>query len=715
MKKFLATMMGACMLAACCSMAACNNGGGNEPEKEKEPATPNVVDDSLQKDRGSIDFIFNDLYNNKAILDEANGFTESGSVTGARFFLNGNYVDKISEVGSRQDVKAELYNGKAARIVNVSAGMSFTIPTTESIKADYTIAKYRTQYEFGDSILTFSANGNNPYTSLPNAWYIYVNEWAVRHLINPAYYENNGLTLLNDYKFEVTPVDPAKGTSDGERAYPTVKNGDLETRPGYEIYRFDIQIDDVENGEVERPFYNIGLIHEVNDVKNFGLFVMKSKSNKADVMDKIVMSYKKLTPKGVSRNYFENKDPVQEPKWNEETKAFFNQFMTQTTKSWGVFSYSMPGDDDRYTYREGSDEPELVQGSLDPTNYNYIQHLNWSKDIKKFIEETAWGGKKYDVYMTYTHLGSGAIKEDPKCLHYADGYDDSRHHFPLEMAKELAGGNGVNGKPVLEFTYQYTTNNNLVDQEITPMFDIMRGKYDKYFERLARDIKAYAKPVMFRLNNEMNTDWTSYSGIMNLLDPDIFTMTWQRLYNIFLEQGCDNVIWVWNPIADSCPYSGWGEDLCYFPGFDYVQLLGGTNYEANNDRDKFETFKQRYESLYNKNKAYFEKWGMIIGEFACGSGGNASGALGRNRDLQAEWVKGMFDELNAENPAPYAQQIKGLIWFNCNDYSGSQITNRYKFADIEGGTGYNKGETYTDLEPTWQAFQKGFADAAKKS
>ena len=702
MKKFFATMMGICMLAACCSgMAACNFGKGPDesgpdtpgPDQPgpDQPGDPTVTDDSIQTDRDAITFAFDEIYNEKMFVDEENGFNSSADVTGARFFLNGEYYNKLSKVGSRQDVKLELYNGQAARMVNVSAGMEFTIPTSESVKADYTIAKYRTQYEFGDSILTFSANGNNPYTALSNAWYVYVNEWAIRHLVNPKYYDNNGLTLLNDLSFEVTPVGE-NGKSDGERTYPTVKNGDLEMRSGYEIYRFDIQINDVEDGEVERPFYNIGIIHETNDVKNFGLFVMKSKSNKAEMMDKIMMSYKKISPKGITRNYFENKDPVQEPQWNEETKAFFNQFMTQTSKSWGVFSYSMPGD----------------ESSLDPANYNYKQHLNWSKDIQKFIEETAWGGKKYDVYMTYTHLGSGPIQDDPNAEHYADGYDDNRHHFPLEMAKELAGGNGVNGKPVLEFTYQYTTNNNLVDQEVTPMFDIMRGKYDKYFERLARDIKAYGKPVMFRLNNEMNTDWTSYSGIMNLLDPDIFTMTWQRLYKIFLAQGCDNVIWVWNPIADSCPYSGWGEDLCYFPGFEYVQLLGGTNYEATNDRNQFQTFRERYESLYNKNKTYFEKWGMIIGEFACGSGGDYTGALGRNRDLQEQWVTGMFEELNAENPAPYAQQIKGLIWFNCNDYAGDNvtITNRYRFADIPGGSGYHKGEDYSD--------QKGFADAAAK-
>ncbi len=721
MKKILATVMGICMLSACC-ITGCdtedehkehvdeNNDGICDVCKEQMPAGPGkpeedppasgeedeakVVGTEIQTDRASFEFVFESLYKKTTFVDEETGFRSVDDIKGGRFFINGKQYDRLTAVTSRQDVKVELYNDENAMMINVAAGQAFVLPATE-VEVDYTIAQYRTQYKFGDSVLTFSAEDRNPYSD----WYTFVNEWAIRHLVNMTYYENQNLTLLNkdSLGFEITPVNPTTGKSDPDHAYPTVKQGDLTFRPGYEVYRFDIQINDAEN--VEYPFYNIGIIHETNDVRRAGFFVMKSKENKAEARDTMLRTWRDLTPKGKTRNYFENKDPVPDPNWNAETRAFFEQFSTQKTKSWGVFSYSMPGD----------------QNSLVPGSGNYDRVSKWSKQIQQFIEETAWGGKKYDVYMTYTHLGDGPIKEDPSSSHYADGYDDHRHHFPLAMAKELAGGNGDGTKPVLEFTYQYTTNNNLVDQEFSPLFDIMRGKYDKYFERLARDIKEYGKPVMFRLNNEMNTDWTSYSGIMNLLDPDIFTTTWRRLYNIFIENGCDNVIWVWNPIADSCPYSGWGEDLCYFPGFDCVQLLGGTNYEANNERSQFKTFKERYGGLYEKNKAYFEKWSMIIGEFACGSGGNASGELGRNRDLQERWVREMFEELNAEDPAPYARQIKGLIWFNCNDYLGSseQITNRYKFADLPEGTGYRPKEKYDDLEPTWRAFQKGFADASK--
>ncbi len=665
MKKFLAILMSAMLLGTGC-LAACDGDKKNDEDPSSTTPPNDTVSDEIVTDTASISYVFNDMYDKGELKDEANGFSAAGDITGARFCLNGKYKETYTEFSSRHDLKLELYNGTKTRIVNAPAGMAFTL-STASLSADYSIAKYRTKYTFGDSILTFSAESGNPYGQNSDPWHVYGNEWLYRHLINDNFMNNNGITRLKSLDFEVG--------SDGSHSYPTANRGNLTVKPGYDVYRFDLRIDtDEGDDEIERPYYNIAIVREANDPINFALFVMKSKSNKSEEMDAIVQSYSKIRAQGVTRNYFDAGSPTADPDWNTETKEYFDQLMAQDFGGWGVFSYSMPGG-----------ENELHAGQP-----NYDEYLRKSKEMQEYIENTIWGGKKYDIYPTYTHI---------------------QHAFPTDMAKELAGGNGKNDKPVLQFTYQYTTNNNLVDGEVTPAFDILRGKYDEKFRALAQGIKEYGKPVLFRLNNEMNTDWTSYSGIMSLLDPDIFVMTWQRLYDIFREEGVDNCIWIWNPIADSCPYSSWGEDLCYFPGKDYVQFLGGTSYEMNNyDTNtaalaSMKTFQAHYSNLYNKNKAAFSRWGVILSEFACGSGGNASGALGRNAGAQAKWVTDMFNAINAASPEPYVKQIKGYVWFNCNDYSGTQITNRLRFADPEG----QRGESYDDLSATHEAFRAGFA------
>ena len=238
----------------------------------------------------------------------------------------------------------------------------------------------------------------------------------------------------------------------------------------------------------------------------------------------------------------------------------------------------------------------------------------------------------------------------------------------------------------------------------SPSFDILRGKLDDYFRQLAKDIKKYHYPVLFRLNNEMNTDWTSYSGIVSLLDPDIFITTWKRLYNIFEEEGVDNCIWIFNPIHGTTPFCNWGEYLNYYPK-GMVNMLGLTSYERGN-MEQYSSFKKLYKDLYKKNSPYFSNFPQIISEFGAGAGGEIlfdyeQGCfkdvnIRRNLDKQRRWVKDMFIQFN-KHPE-YTKQIKAAIWFSVNDYGykdgKEQIMNYFRLDD--------------SLMPTIKQFKKSF-------
>lgn len=299
--------------------------------------------------------------------------------------------------------------------------------------------------------------------------------------------------------------------------------------------------------------------------------------------------------------------------------------------------------------------------------------------------------------MTYLHIGWG------------DG-NFTKNSLDLDFINSQAGGNGFNGKPVLELTYQFTTTNNVLGG-YTPMYDICRGRLDAQFRELAGDIKSYGKPILFRLNNEMNTDWTSYCGMQTMNDPDIFISTWRRMYDIFVEEGVDNCIWIWNPIATSCPYSNWGDSLNYFPGSDYVQMLGLTYYQMNNT-DYMASFKEMYQELYAKNTPYFDNYPAIIGEFGCAAGGDvvfdwgindwkAVENIDKRRQDQAKWITEMFDCLinNQKSGYEFCKNIKAASWFSCNDYvniNGEQRISNYLKLD-------------SGVPLAIQAFREGYA------
>ncbi len=671
MKKFTALMLGAVLAGSCVSglcFSACNQDG---PSQEEEEST------ALVKDKSSLKFAFNELYKAGEMKDAANGLSSLDDVKGARFKVNNRYRETFTEAPkSIHDAKVEFFGESSVRVANISGGFAFTLPTTE-LKADYTTAKFHSSYEFGDSVLTVSRESSNPYTSAPTPWYTYCAEWIIRFINDDEYIKNCNLTRTNDSKaYEFTSY----------KAF-----GDTTTKPGFDLYRYDVKINDY-TGEDALPYYNIAVIRKENDPVNFVLFVMKSKSERSAIMDSIVQSYTLMRSYGTEKNFFDAGDPKENPNWSDETKAFFRKLCTDDYINWGAFSWSMPGDDSG------------------PGNPTYDAMLSNSLKSKAGVEEI-WG-HGYDIYPTYTHLS----------------WYSQLHYFPKQMAKTLANGNGLDDKPVLQFTYQFTTDNNNVGTiaqpgtRFSPLFDIMRGKYDEHFRRLAADIKEYGKPVLFRLNNEMNTDWTSYCGMLTLLDPEIFNITWRRLYDIFEEEGVDNAIWIWNPIETSSPYSSWGEDINYFPGVDYVQLLGGTNYEMNNytkeaAEKSYKSFRTCYKAQYEKNKDVFSKWFTVIAETACGSGGNATGELGRNAAVQAKYVREMFDVLYTGEKEEWATRIKGIIWFNCNDidaYAGT-ITNRLCFyfpEDIKYD--YPTNNNYADLAETWAAFKEGFQKSPAK-
>ncbi|MBQ4616914.1 MAG: hypothetical protein IJB27_00890 [Clostridia bacterium] len=407
---------------------------------------------------------------------------------------------------------------------------------------------------------------------------------------------------------------------------------------GHEVMMYDIVIND--NANIAKPYYSIAIVRPTNSYVNFYLFVLKSSAPTSTVMEKLLRSFRPVTQSGVAVNSQKQFELIEPAKWNAETKAYFNKLQTQETTDWGFFSASMvPKSDSSYSSQ--------------------------NKKIKAEYDRISTAiGYDYDIMPTYTHLL----------------YGSNYNAFPTDMANTYAGGNGFNGKPVLQFTYQFTSNNNTDLYGKTPMYDVLRGKHDAQFRKLAKEIKAYGKPVLFRLNNEMNTDWTSYCGMVTLLDPDIFIETWQRMYKIFEQEGVDNCIWIFNPVTTTTPYCSWGEDMCYMPGAQYVQSLGLTNYEMGNG-STLSPFKSLYTKTYQKSADYFEAYPWIISEFAAGAGGEkkfdweidqwVDTTLGRNASKQVTWIEEMFDCLNNRDLSTntFCKNIKGAVWFNVNDYT----------------------------------------------
>jgi beta-mannanase len=192
-------------------------------------------------------------------------------------------------------------------------------------------------------------------------------------------------------------------------------------------------------------------------------------------------------------------------------------------------------------------------------------------------------------------------------------------------------------------------------------FDLIDGVYDDYLRKFAKEAKAFGHPFIFRLNNEMNSTWVRYSGIALLCDPDVYIKVWRHIYDIFEKEGVRNAIWVFNPNDVDYPPLKWNSHISYYPGNNYVHMIGLTGYNTGTyytsvTEEGWRSFTEIYDPLDEKYRRFYREFPWMITEFACSS-------VGGDKE---KWIKDMF-----ENIGKY-KNLKAAIWWSYADYDYSR-------------------------------------------
>ena len=274
----------------------------------------------------------------------------------------------------------------------------------------------------------------------------------------------------------------------------------------------------------------------------------------------------------------------------------------------------------------------------------------WSDETRAAYDKlTSPDGFWLGVFSTETEALEERLGHDfPVILKYFHLNDP----FPIETLQSCWD----EGK-LVELTFQLTVNNNEDVFARSPVIDVLAGKYDDTLRTIAASMKEFGHPFMFRLNNEMNSDWTSYSGIVTLSDPDIYIAAWRYIYDFLEAEGVDNAIWIFNPNDNNYPPARWNNFLAYYPGNGYVQLLGVTGYNTGTyyhdvTGEIWRSFPEIYDAVEREYMPYFSEFSWIITEYASSSYGGDKPA----------WIREMFESF--EN----YPNIKVAVWFDAADY-----------------------------------------------
>lgn len=306
--------------------------------------------------------------------------------------------------------------------------------------------------------------------------------------------------------------------------------------------------------------------------------------------------------------YMRKAQPVSldERGWNEETlEAYLHYFSPESPLTWGIF------------------EPSA------PTDFGPLHKL-----------ESA---------MTY---------EFPILLNYSS-FENKVQHPNLKERLD----NAYKENRILELTLQTPWQ---AAGEGNMVYDVLDGDYDEFLKNYARTVSEFDHPVLFRLGNEMNGDWCPYSSYNTSKDTVIFKEFYKYIYSLFEEAGADNVIWVWNPNGKSFPDFRWNDAIMYYPGDEYVDIVGLTAYNTGTyySDEKWTDFNVLYDSLYEEYMRLYDK-PMMITEFA-------SSSVGGDKN---QWIIDMFSHI-----AKY-ENIKVAVWWDGCDWDAQGNIARPYFID----------------------------------
>lgn len=261
--------------------------------------------------------------------------------------------------------------------------------------------------------------------------------------------------------------------------------------------------------------------------------------------------------------------------------------------------------------------------------------------------------------------------EDFSVLHAIEERVDYRFPF-LIYYKDFAGDferfcrsldNAIADDRYLELTLQ----SNVTEDGGNMVYDILSGKYDNFLRELANVIAARAYPVLMRPFNEMNGDWCAYSAFHYSKDTDLYIALYRYVYQIFDEEGAaPYCIWVWNPNEQSFPNFQWNNGDLYYPGGEYVDVIGLTGYNTGTyyEGETWRSFTEIYDDLYTATAARYQK-PMMITEFATSSVGGD----------KAAWLREMFANIHRYD------RIKVAIWWNSCDYDVDGTPSRIYLLD----------------------------------
>lgn len=192
---------------------------------------------------------------------------------------------------------------------------------------------------------------------------------------------------------------------------------------------------------------------------------------------------------------------------------------------------------------------------------------------------------------------------------------------------------------------------------------IVAGEYDPYLINFARQAREWDHPLIIRFAHEMNLNlyhWGTTAEEYGPSSPEIYRRIYRHVVELFRKEGAHKILWAFAPNAESVPHPAaleknhWNQATNYYPGDDYVDLLGMDGYNWGLGKtlrqdgwdSHWQSFSEIFTPLYRELRLLSAQKPILVFEMA-------STTLGGNKE---QWLR---DALATSKK----WQLAGLVWF----------------------------------------------------
>ncbi len=193
---------------------------------------------------------------------------------------------------------------------------------------------------------------------------------------------------------------------------------------------------------------------------------------------------------------------------------------------------------------------------------------------------------------------------------------------------------------------------------------ILAGEFDDDFRSWAREARQFGSPLMVEYGVEINGRWFPWNGKWNggsetagYGDPSYpdgaerFRDAYRRIIDIMREEGANNITWVFHVSHADNPEEKWNRLEYYYPGSDYIDVVGVSIYGPTSPRDdEANEFRQMMDYVYPRLRKMNKP--ILVLEFGC--------THNHSRMSQAGWAERALADLTGGRWS----KVVGISWWN---------------------------------------------------